>query len=252
MKTARHLAGIVTGFFMALGMAPAGAIEVGQKRHIDIVRDDMKAGNWDLVSASRVGPAAGAPADKEDDRDDDNQPFPGTPILKTSDKPQEAAPVKPAAKPMPIVLIFNQKGTENWRMGTLEGNTFHLRAEGHSMTLSPVARESDFVEPVEVSYQPATQFKTQQAAPGMCGPAQQHHEMMVKGKRAAPVFEGIQKDGQVRHTLYASYNPANPGWAYVESNTNMISCVRALGQTLILTDREEFKRPALPAMPAPG
>lgn len=249
MKAARHLAGIATGFFMALGMAPANAIEVGQKRHIDIVRDEMK--DWELVSASRVGPAAGAVTDRKDQDDAHEPPFPGSPILKAADVPEGHAPVKPVVKPAPLLLIFNQKGTENWRMGTLEGNTFHLRAEGNAMTLTPVAHESDFVEPVEVSYQPATQFKTQQAAPGLCGPAQQHHEMMVKGKRAAPVFEGIQKDGQVRHTLYASYNPANPGWAYVESNTNMISCVRAFGQTLILADREEFKRPAVPGVPVP-
>lgn len=248
MKTARHLAGIATGFFMALGMAPASAIEVGQKRHIDIVRDEMK--DWELVSASRVGPAAEAPADKQDKKDDES-PFPDSRVFKAADTPEDAAPPKTSAKPVPLLLIFNQKGTENWRMGTLEGNTFHLRAEGHAMTLSPVARESDFVEPVEVSYRPAAQLRMQQAAPGLCGPAQQHHDMMVKGKRAAPVFEGIQKDGQVRHILYASYNPANPGWAYVESNTNMISCVRAFGQTLILTDREEFKRPPAPGVPVP-
>lgn len=247
MKTARHLAGIATGFFLGLGIMPAQAIEVGQKRHIDIVRDDMK--DWDLISASRVGPAAGASAGNK--KDGDQPSFPGSPLLKAADAPEGAAPAKPAVKLAPLVLIFNQKGTENWRMGTLEGNTFHLRAEGHSMTLSPVARESDFVEPLEVSYQPATQLKAQQSAPGMCGPARQHHEMMVKGKRAAPVFEGVQKDGQVRHTLYASYNPNNPGWAYIETNTNMISCVRAFGQTLILSDRDEFKRSAVPGVPVP-
>lgn len=246
MGSIKRLAAVATATFAALA-APVQALEVGQKRHVDIATDKFKAENWEPVSVHRVGlPESMKPKDND-------HGFP--PGLKTADKNEDSAPAgkdKPPEKTH-VLIVFNQKNTDKWRIATIEGNTFQLRAEGDGMVLSPAVEPKEEVPGVDVSYRLLQPQPVQDSPSGLCGPMTAFHEKITGEWDMAPVMQGVDKGGKRRYTIYASYTPRHAGWALVGTDTRLISCVQSRGVGFKLDpDRDEFWITGTRKSPAPN
>lgn len=191
---------------------PARALDVGERMSFDHAVEQLKKDNWVPLVAGSVLLSSDAPAAEE-----------GT----------IESEIKPTAS---MLMIFNQKGTDKWSVGSRSGDNFVIWAEGHSLNLSPLEDK----DTVSVSYKPNI-IPVQQAAQGSrCGPADKVDLSMRKKDHLAAVIEGVELDGAAKVSFYAAHDNSRK-WAVIRTTPDSISCVMAAGTGYILNaERQEF------------
>ena len=94
----RIFAAMAAGLVMTAAV-PVHALDIGQKRPLDATIEQLKSEKWEPVAMGTIPQPPAPPAEE------------GT----------IEAEIKPS---VPLLVVFNQKGTDKWSIGTKIGNEF--------------------------------------------------------------------------------------------------------------------------------
>ena len=217
MTSIKRIFAAMAAGVMLMAAAPVQALNVGQRVSLNDAVVQLKKDNWTPLVVGQI-------------------PLP--PNAPTAEEGTIEAEIKPST---PMLMIFSQKGTDKWSIGTRLGDDFTLQAEGNGLNLSAVEDQ----DTVAVSYKgPASGLKlvpVQQATGGQrCGPADKVDQSLRKSAHLARVIEGVEKDGKATMSFYAAYDRSSK-WAVTRTTTDNVTCVMAGGSGYMLSpEREEF------------
>lgn len=215
MTSLKNIFAIVAASLSVTATTPISAIamEKGYQGSTEAAIQELQKDNWEPVLAGLVPLNQAAP-------------------------PAEEGTIDGALRPAnPLVLIFNQKATDKWRLAVVQGDEFSLKVEGDGLTLSPLEDPNA----VSVSYKTQAMPGHQAGSVPRCGPADAMNELLQKGMGATRIVDGIESGGQGLIGFYATAADKGAQWAVTRTDTNSVMCMMMMGKGYHLNqERPEF------------
>ncbi len=215
MTSVKNIFAIVAASLSVAVTVPLSAIamEKGHQGPTQAAMQELKQENWEPVIIGVVPLSEGMP-------------------------PAEEGTIDEALRPAnPLVMIFNQKTTDKWRLAVVQGDKFSLQADGDGLNLSPLEDQNA----ISISYKMQAVPMQHPESAGRCGPADAMHELLQKNGQAARIADGVQSGGQGLMGFYATAVDQGAHWAVTRTDTNNVTCILMMGQGYRLNqERSEF------------
>lgn len=216
MTSVKNIFALVAASVSVAAMAPMNtiaAMERGYQGSTQAAVQELKQGNWEPVIVGVVP-------------------------LEQAAAPVEEGTIDEALRPAnPMVIIFNQKATDKWRLAVVQGGKFSLQVEGDGLNLSPLEDQNT----ITVSYRMQAGPVQQAGSAPRCGPTDAMKEFLQKGMQATRIADGVENGGQGRMSFYATGAKQGTGWAVTRTDTNNVTCMMMMGKGYHLNqERTEF------------